>query len=306
MRDLYELPAKGGMPRLLIVATDRVSAFDVVMPTPIPGKGRLLTEVSLRWFRFVEARGLARSHVLSAEAEELVGAGSPAMTREAVQPLIGRVMIVRRCRVVPVECVARGYLDGSGWAEYQATGSVCGVPLPAGLRRGDRLPEPIFTPATKEAVGTHDVNVDFEAASERVERWGEGFGGRGTGFGDRVMRRLREMTLAIYSAAHEVALGRGLILADTKFEFGFAAEDPGGEPMLCDEALTPDSSRYWDGAKWSPGGEQASFDKQFLREYLNGLTAAGKWDKRPPGPDLPQAVVDGTRARYEAVRRRLG
>jgi phosphoribosylaminoimidazole-succinocarboxamide synthase len=319
VRDIYVLPPQsvGGPPRLLIIATDRISAFDVVMPSPITGKGQLLTDVSLRWFRFIEERGLARTHLLSTDHTSLVGLGSPAITREQAAILEGRIMIARRCRVVPVECVARGYLDGSGWVEYRQTGSVCGVKLPSGLKRGDRLPEPIFTPATKEEAGTHDENIDFDRACDRVGAWLEG-----RGSGRTVMERLRTMTLAIYNAAHDYAATRGLILADTKFEFGFAcrATDsrwesvPRGDnlpnlesdfPILCDEALTPDSSRYWDAQKWKPGGEQSSFDKQFLREYLNGLTAAGKWNKQPPAPTLPPDVIEGTRARYEEVRRRL-
>lgn len=307
VRDLYDLPSDfAPAPRgVLIIATDRISAFDVVLPTPIEGKGRLLTEVSRRWFDFIEQRDLARTHLVSSDADLLVGVGVPPITREQARSLRGRVQIARRCRVVPVECVARGYLDGSGWVEYQERGSVCGVSLPKGLRRGDRLPEPIFTPATKEAVGTHDENIDFERACRRAEEWGASTLGCGAGFGNRVMNRLRAMTLQIYAAAHEFAAARGLILADTKFEFGFPEGEPIDEPMLCDEALTPDSSRYWEAAKWSPGGEQASFDKQYLREYLNRLTSEGLWAKKPPGPALPYDVVAGTRSRYEEVAKRL-
>ncbi len=309
MRDLYDLPPDPAhdTPRILIVATDRISAFDVVMPTPIVGKGRLLTEISLRWFRFIEDRNLATTHLLSTDPKTLVGLGSPPITHDQASALEGRIMIARRCRVVPIECVARGYLDGSGWAEYQKTGRICGVHLPAGLRRGDKLPQPIFTPATKEAVGTHDENIDFDRAC--------------TIAGRDVMEQLRTTTLAIYSAAHDYAAERGLILADTKFEFGFPIEsgattgevNHGGTPraavhptpILCDEALTPDSSRYWDASHWKPGGEQPSFDKQYLREYLNALTSQGEWNKRPPGPPLPTNVVDGTQSRYNEVARRL-
>lgn len=302
VRDLYDLPPRGlgGEPRVLIVATDRISAFDVVMPQPIDGKGRLLTQVSLRWFEFIERRGLARTHLLSSDWREVIGAGTPPMTEAQARPLEGRVMIGRRCRIVPIECVARGYLDGSGWSEYAASGAVCGVRLPPGLRRGDRLPEPIFTPATKEAVGTHDENIDFDRACERADRWMEG-----RGSGRRVMELLREITLKIYAAAHEHAAARGLILADTKFEFGFPDQGSMDQPILCDEVLTPDSSRYWDASKWKPGGEQPSFDKQFLREYLNGLVTNGQWNKQAPGPALPAEVIAGTRDRYEEVGRRL-
>lgn len=292
VRDIYELPEdRGGPPGggLLIVASDRISAFDVVMPTPIVGKGRLLTDISTRWFGFIRERGLAPIHLVSTSA-----AGISGLTAEQAASLEGRSMIARRCKVVPIECVVRGYLDGSGWVDYQSSGSVCGVALPKGLRRGDRLPEPIFTPATKEEMGAHDQNIDFESACVSV--------GRG------VMERLRATSLAIYSAAHEYAATRGVILADTKFEFGFpldARGNAGTEPMLIDEVLTPDSSRYWDAALWSPGKEQASFDKQFLREYLNGLVAKGAWNKQSPGPSLPEDVVAGTRARYEEALTRL-
>jgi len=288
VRDIYDLPPEspGGPARLLIVATDRISAFDVVMPTPIPGKGRLLTEISARWFEFIRERRLAPTHVITGDAF-----GVPGLSPGERESIAGRAMVARRCRVVPVECVVRGYLDGSGWGEYRQRGKVCGVSLPPGLRRGDRLPEPIFTPATKEEVGVHDQNITFERACEIA--------------GGDVMRRLREMSLAIYEAAHEYSAGRGLILADTKFEFGTALDGAGGELTLVDEALTPDSSRYWDAAAWKPGGEQASFDKQFLREFLNRLVDQGKWNKQPPGPELPPEVVEGTRERYEAVRDRL-
>jgi phosphoribosylaminoimidazole-succinocarboxamide synthase len=301
VRDVFELPADPGSNagRLLLVASDRISAFDVVMPTPITGKGRLLTEVSLFWFGLIESHGIVRTHVLSSDADDLVREGL--LTSEQAGPLRGRSTIGRRCRVVPVECVARGYLDGSGWNEYRETGKVCGVALPAGLRRGDRLPEPIFTPATKEEAGKHDENIDFDRACDAGGRW---LGAMGiAGDGRSLMSRLRDLTLAIYTLAHEYAASRGMILADTKFEFGF--DETTGDLLLVDEALTPDSSRYWDASKWAPGGEQASYDKQFLREYLNGLTARGAWDKKAPGPGLPPEVVAGTVARYEEVRRRL-
>lgn len=294
VRDIYELPEdRGGPPGggLLIVASDRISAFDVVMPTPIAGKGRLLTDISTRWFEFIRQRGLAPTHLVSTSVAGITGISE--VNRVSLE---GRSMIARRCRVVPIECVVRGYLDGSGWVDYQATGSVCGVGLPKGLRRGDRLQQPVFTPATKEEMGAHDQNIDFERACGAVGR--------------DVMERLRTMSLEIYNAAHAYAESRGVILADTKFEFGFpldAAGGVGGEVMLIDEVLTPDSSRYWDAARWQPGHEQASFDKQFLREYLNSLVGQGKWDKQAPGPSLPDEVMAGTLARYrEALRRLFG
>ena len=292
VRDLYDLPPdRAGRPRLLIVATDRLSAFDVVLPTPIPGKGRLLTAISGRWFDLIERHNLSRTHVLSTDVGEI-----PGLEPEQARDLEGRVTIGRACRVVPVECVARGYLEGSGWKEYRETGAVCGVALPAGLRQGDRLPEPIFTPATKAEQGAHDENIDFDRAAELV--------------GGETMERLREATLAIYRFAHDYAGQRGIILADTKFEFGFPLDVAGaaeGEPILVDEALTPDSSRYWPMDRWTPGGAQESFDKQFVREHLDRLVEAGRWDKRAPGPALPEEVVDGTVARYaEAFDRLFG
>lgn len=292
VRDIYELPEERGGPAgggLLIVASDRISAFDVVMPTPIVGKGRLLTDISTRWFDFIHQRGLAPTHLVSTSVAGITGISDA--DRASLE---GRSMIARRCRVVPIECVVRGYLDGSGWVDYQATGSVCGVALPKGLQRGDRLPSPIFTPATKEEMGAHDQNIDFERACGAVGR--------------DVMERLRSISMGIYNAAHAYAESRGVILADTKFEFGFpfdASGRAGAEPMLIDEVLTPDSSRYWDARLWQPGKEQASFDKQFLREYLNGLVAQGKWNKQAPGPSLPGDIVSGTLARYEEAVRRL-
>ena len=289
VRDLYDLPpGPGGVGRTLIVATDRLSAFDVVLPTPIPGKGRLLTELSRRWFGFVEARGLCRTHTLPDDPHALDAL--PEADRAA---LGGRAVVARRCRVIPVECVVRGYLEGSGWRDYRANGSVCGVALPPGLRQADRLPEPIFTPATKEEGGRHDENISFADAAARV--------------GAETMAFLRDRSLAIYAAAAEHALSRGLILADTKFEFGVPVDDEGAGPVLIDEALTPDSSRYWPADAWSPGREQSSFDKQFVREYLQRLVDEGAWDKRAPGPELPPGVVSGTRERYaEALRRLFG
>ena len=292
VRDMYDLPpaSPGGDARLLIVATDRISAFDVVMPTPIPGKGRLLTTVSYMWFGLIRASSIAPTHILDDSLSSLTMLGETDR-----RMLAGRSMIVRRCRMIPVECVVRGYLDGSGWVDYQRTGRVCGVELPPGLRRGDRLPQPVFTPATKEAVGVHDENIDFERACAAV--------------GGDTMRKVRDMSLSIYAAAHAYADERGMILADTKFEFGFP-ESPrsateAATPMLADEVLTPDSSRYWEKSRWNPGAEQASYDKQYLRDYLNQLVAQGRWNKQAPGPELPAEVVQGTLDRYEEAIRRL-
>ncbi len=292
VRDVYDLPRdKAGRERLLIIATDRISAFDVVMPTPIPGKGRLLTELSVFWLGFAEQECGIRTHLLSTDHHEVpeeAFAGS-ATRRE---DLAGRVMIARKARVIPIECVARGYLEGSGLKEYKATGAVCGVRLPPGLVQCDRLPEAIFTPATKEEMGRHDENITFERAAGLV--------------GEGLMRELRELTLRLYRRASEHALSRGIIIADTKFEFGFdvsGGADAG--PMLIDEALTPDSSRFWPADGYTPGRAQKSFDKQFLREYLEELVAAGKWDKSAPGPELPARIVESTLEKYREAARRL-
>ncbi len=285
-----------------MVASDRISAFDVVMPTPIPGKGKLLTELATWWFGFVERKRLAETHLVSTRVDDLPPAAYATLARAkggvpaARAWLEGRVTIARRCRVVPIECVARGYLEGSGWKEYQKSGSVCGVELPRGLTQCEKLPEPIFTPATKAAVG-HDENISFERAAELA--------------GLETMAVLRELTLAIYKAAAAHALERGIIIADTKFEFGIPEEAEAragrvwSQPILIDEALTPDSSRFWPLDRYEPGRAQASFDKQFLREYLEGLVAAGKWNKNAPGPELPWEVVEGTLARYREARDRL-
>jgi phosphoribosylaminoimidazole-succinocarboxamide synthase len=307
VRDVYRLPAHADAAApapVLIVATDRISAFDVVMRTPVPGKGRLLTRMSRLWFEFIEERALARTHTLSWETEEAWG-----LTEDQRTLLAGRVCKARPAEVLPVECVVRGYLDGTGWREYQQTGAVCGVRLPDGLRRADRLPEPIFTPTTKARDGEHDENITFEHAAAIA--------------GDEPMRRARDISLAIYRAAAAHAEDRGLILADTKFEFGWPLIEPSPSPlgdtpayerdpdrlMLIDEALTPDSSRYWPRDGWEPGGAQASFDKQFVREHLQSLVDAGVWDKSGDadglGPELPDEVVAGTLARYREALQRL-
>ncbi len=293
VRDVYTLPAteEGGSPRILIVATDRLSAFDVVLPTLIPGKGRMLTGIATRWFQWIEEQGLCKTHVLSTDADDL-----PGLTDEQREPLRGRVTIGQACRVVPIECVVRGYLAGSGWAEYKQSRTVCGVPLPEGLTRGAKLPEPIFTPATKAEIGEHDENIDFDRACEIAGR--------------PMMEKLRDISLNVFKAASEVALTRGIVLADTKFEFGLPigpdGEPIGDEPIMIDEALTPDSSRYWPQEECgNPGVEPAALDKQFVRDYLLELVEAGKWDKTAPGPELPERVVTETIKRYEQAREAL-
>lgn len=282
VRDIYDLPDG----RLLIVASDRISAFDVVMPTPIPGKGRLLTEISTFWFRFIEQNRLSPTHLRSINVADIPAAAFAGSSRADYE---GRVTIGARANVVPVECVVRGYLEGSGWKDYQATGAVCGVRLPAGLKQCDRLPTPIFTPATKAPQGQHDENISFEQACGAV--------------GAELMSTLRDRSIAIYSAASEYARSRGIIIADTKFEFGLL---PGTQdPILIDEALTPDSSRFWPADSYQPGRAQKSFDKQFLREYLQELVDAGRWNKQAPGPALPDPITQGTLARYTEARDRL-
>ena len=290
VRDIYELPAEAdGRPRLLIVATDRLSAYDVVMPTPFPGKGRLLTSISMKWFRWIEQQSSLdiSHHVLTTSAADL-----PVSQAQRIA-LDGSIMICRRTKVVPIECVARGYLAGSGWKEYQKSGTVCGIRLPAGLKQCDKLPEPIFTPATKEDVG-HDENITFEQACDIV--------------GEKLMTRLRRATLDLYKKAHDYAKARGIIIADTKFEFGHAI-DAGGkvtdELLLIDEVLTPDSSRFWPLDQYEPGRDQESFDKQYVRNYLETLVAAGQWHKTPPGPEIPQEIVKNTIAKYQEAHDRL-
>lgn len=298
VRDTYTLPGagEGGQDAILMVASDRLSAFDVVMPTPIPGKGRVLTEIAAFWLRLIEGEGLGPTHLLSTDDALVPDAAlTPATGREQLR---GRVTVGRLCAVVPVECVVRGYLEGSGWKDYQGTGSVCGVSLPAGLRQCDRLPEPVFTPATKAETG-HDENIGFEAACAHAAALG----------GRRLIEKLRDRSLAIYRLASEHAAARGIILADTKFEFGLPVVagrvDLDAEPVLIDEALTPDSSRFWRADAYEPGRAQASFDKQFVREYLQTLVDGGRWDKADPGPELPADVVAGTIARYTEARDRL-
>ena len=288
VRDVYRVPTELGPDRVLVVATDRISAFDVVMPTPIPGKGRLLTETSVGWFHFIRELDLVGDHLISTDPADVPGVSDA--DREMLE---GRMMLCRAVGVTPIECVARGYLAGSGWNEYRHGGEVCGIELPDGLERCGRLPRNIFTPATKATEG-HDENIDFRRASEIA--------------GEALMERLRDLTLAIYDAASDYAAARGVILADTKFEFGHAIDfdgEPTGELLICDEVLTPDSSRYWPAEDYESGREQASFDKQFVRNHLLELVARGDWDKEPPGPALPISIVERTMDRYREAAHRL-
>ncbi len=273
VRDLYAVDDA-----LLLVATDRISAFDHVLATGIPGKGKILTQISLFWFDLL--KDLVPNHIITADVAQF-----PASLHPYADQLEGRSMLVKRAQMFPVECVARGYLAGSGWKEYQASGTVCGIPLPAGLLDGSRLPEPVFTPATKSQDGAHDENISF-AATEKL-------------LGADVAQELRRLTLAIYRKAAAHAESCGLILADTKFEFGATNDGI----ILADEVLTPDSSRFWEGAAWKPGGAQPSFDKQFVRDYLESI----RWNKQAPAPGLPADVVERTLAKYlEAFRRLTG
>ncbi|MFM7052459.1 MAG: phosphoribosylaminoimidazolesuccinocarboxamide synthase [Planctomycetota bacterium] len=287
VRDVYRTGDDPASP-LLIVATDRLSAFDVVMPTPIPGKGRILTSMSLGWFGFLRSRAIVADHVIGTDLSGVKGLGAADRAM-----LAGRSMLCRAAKVVPIECVARGYLAGSGWSEYREHRTVCGIPLPGGIEQCGRLPHPIFTPATKAEEG-HDENISFERACALV--------------GTDLMVRLRTLTLAIYSAAADYALERGVILADTKFEFGFALGADGrptDELILVDEVLTPDSSRYWPADGYAAGRDQQSYDKQFVRNHLLGLVAKGLWNKEAPGPALPADIVAATLARYEEAVARI-
>lgn len=281
VRDVYDMP--GDAPRLAIIATDRISAFDVVLPTPIPGKGRLLTDISARWLRWIEDQGIVRTHLVSTDAADI-----PGLSESDRAEIEGRVTIGRACTVVPIECVVRGYLAGSGWKEYQQTGSVCGIRLPDGLVEASRLPEPIFTPATKAEQGAHDENISFERACAIA--------------GDSVMGRLREISLDLYTRGGAYAAERGVLIADTKFEFGVPVDEPGAEPILIDEALTPDSSRFWPARSYKEGGSPPSFDKQYVRDYLLSLVCEGRWDKAEPGPALPADIVAHTLSRYQEAR----
>ncbi|MDB5035359.1 MAG: phosphoribosylaminoimidazole-succinocarboxamide synthase [Chlorobi bacterium] len=271
VRDVYDLGDA-----LLFVASDRMSAYDVIMNQPIPGKGKILTAMSLFWFE--RLADIVPNHLITADVDAY-----PAECAPYREELRGRSMLVRKTKPLAIECVARGYLAGSGWREYMAAGTVCGIPLPDGLVESDRLPEPIFTPATKAEEG-HDMNIGFEEAAEIV--------GRDTA------EEARRLTLELYTRASRIALERGIIIADTKFEFG---HDPSGRLILIDEALTPDSSRFWLAATYMPGSEQQNFDKQFLRDYLDSTD----WHKTPPAPDLPGPVIEGTAEKYREAYDRL-
>ena len=272
VRDVYAVDAQ----TLLIVASDRLSAFDVVLPDPIPGKGEILTQTARFWFD--RTRSLVPNHLLDRPLESVLPEGVD------VEAYRLRSSVTRRLTPLPVEAVARGYLIGSGWKDYQATGAVCGIPLPPYLQLADRLPEPIFTPATKAAAGAHDENISFDTVARLI--------------GVELAARVRDLTLRIYGEAAAYARQRGIIIADTKFEFGL---DAAGELYLIDEALTPDSSRFWPADQWQPGASPPSFDKQFVRDYLETLD----WDKRAPGPRLPADIITRTAAKYREAYRRL-
>ena len=275
VRDVYSIGDD-----LLIVATDRISAFDCILPQGIPDKGRVLTQMSLFWFDFL--RTTVPNHLITASVDAY-----PAVLHPFRDQLEGRSMIVRRCRMEPIECVARGYVSGSGWKDYKRTGAICGIPLPAGLRESDSLPQPIFTPATKAESG-HDENICFDEAAMTIGR--------------QTAALLRDLTLGIYSKASGWAHQCGIILADTKFEFGWSLTgDNPGQLLLADEVLTPDSSRFWPADEYAPGGPQKSFDKQFVRDYLETLT----WNKQPPAPDLPAEIIEKTALKYHDAYRRL-
>ncbi|MDH3526771.1 MAG: phosphoribosylaminoimidazolesuccinocarboxamide synthase [Gammaproteobacteria bacterium] len=272
VRDVYGV----GEDHLLIVTTDRLSAFDVVLPDPIPGKGAVLTAVSNFWFQ--RTADLVPNHLAAMTLEEAL----PDATERA--EVEGRAIVVRKLKALPVEAIVRGYLIGSGWKDYQKTGAVCGIALPAGLQMADKLPEAIYTPSTKAAVGEHDENIDFEQTRELL--------------GSDLAEQVRDVSLAIYTSCAAYALERGIIIADTKFEFGL--DDDGGL-VLIDEILTPDSSRFWPADTYEPGSSPASFDKQYVRDYLETLD----WDKTPPGPVLPRAVIEKTAEKYREAQMRL-
>jgi phosphoribosylaminoimidazole-succinocarboxamide synthase len=272
VREIYELPglAEGGQERILMVASDRISTYDAVHPTAIPGKGQVLAGMSVFWFALTSE--IVPNHLISA-------------TEGVPEEVRGRALVVQRLAMLPVECVVRGYLSGSGWNDYRASGAVCGIELPDGLRESEQLPEPLFTPATKAEIGDHDENIDFEGVVAAL--------------GDRELaERVRDASIAVYLRAAEHARGRGIILADTKFEFGLALD---GTLVLGDEVLTPDSSRFWPAEGYEPGRAQPSFDKQPVRDWAT----AGGWDRTPPAPAIPDEVVEGTRSRYRDAYERI-
>lgn len=264
VRDIYDLEE-----HLLMVATDRISAFDVVMPNPIPGKGKILTQISLFWFEIMKP--LLPNHVISSNVDDY-----PEVCRPYSEILRGRSMLVQKAKPLEIECIVRGYISGTGWQDYQASGSVCGIKLPEGLKESDRLPDPVFTPSTKADTGLHDINIDFKEAVKKI--------------GKPLAEKVRALSLAIYKKGADLAYKKGIIIADTKFEFGLLKDDL----ILIDEVLTPDSSRFWPQATYKPGGSQKSFDKQYLRDYLISIN----WDKKPPAPPLPQDVIKNTHKKY--------
>jgi phosphoribosylaminoimidazole-succinocarboxamide synthase len=273
VRDIYEIDDK-----LLIVASDRMSAFDVVMDDPIPDKGRILTQISLFWFH--QLNSIVENHIISSDPKEY-----PKSCHKYQKYLQGRSMLVKKARPLPVECIVRGYISGSGWKEYQTQGSICAIPLPSDLRESDKLPETLFTPSTKAEQGLHDENISFERVIEIL--------------GKETAVKIRNLSIEIYESGRDLALRKGIIIADTKFEFGFYDD----RLILIDEVLTPDSSRFWPLDDYRPGGSQKSFDKQFLRDYLNGLD----WPKKPPPPKLPDRIISKTRDKYlEALERLTG
>jgi len=280
VRDLYDLTLNDGSDGLLIVASDRVSAFDVVLENGIPGKGIMLTQISKFWFDFFGDR--IRHHLISTDVADIEG-----ISEGQRRSLEGRVMICKKTRVVPVECIVRGYLTGSGWKDYQKTGQVCGIELPAGMVNSGKIAEPIFTPSSKAEEG-HDENISFEESCEIA--------------GSELMEKVRGIALTIYGEARDYAATRGIILADTKFEFGLMDDD---EPVLIDEIFTPDSSRFWPADDYQAGREQNSFDKQYIRNYLEELVTAGSWNKQAPGPLLPENIISSSYARYREAYERL-
>ncbi|MBW2094979.1 MAG: phosphoribosylaminoimidazolesuccinocarboxamide synthase [Deltaproteobacteria bacterium] len=271
VRDIYEVDD-----HLLIVASDRISAFDVVMDDPIPDKGKILTQISLFWFRQLEH--IVENHLITTDPAQY-----PGSCRKYMEALEGRSMLVKRADPLPVECIVRGYLSGSGWNEYRSQGKICGIPLPQGLKESDPLPEPLFTPSTKAEDGMHDLNISFDEAVELI--------------GQETAEAVRDISLRIYSFGRSLAARKGIIIADTKFEFGFV----GDRLLLIDEVMTPDSSRFWPMDLYAPGGPQQSFDKQFLRDYLLSL----QWPKKPPPPKLPPEIIRKTREKYREALERL-
>ena len=271
VRDIYDLGNE-----LLLVATDRISAFDVVMPDPIPEKGKILTRISLYWFDIMKS--LLPNHVISGDVDDY-----PESCRPYMDVLRGRSMLVKKTEPLPIECIVRGYISGSGWNDYQASGEVCGIKLPEGLKESAKLPEPVFTPSTKAETGVHDINIDFNKTVKII--------------GKQLADKVRKLSIAIYNKGADLAHKKGIIIADTKFEFGIL----GDELMLIDEILTPDSSRFWPLESYEPGVPQKSYDKQYLRDYLLSIS----WNKKPPAPTLPQNVISNTQNKYREAFRQL-